>query len=81
MVPLWLITAIHGTTHPNGVVTIGGTPRPAATCQESEYRAYVLAHLPNLKYLDYRLVDEQAVISARELYQEELLDLEEQVTS
>jgi len=47
-------------------------------CQETEYRAYVLAHLKYLKYLDYRLVDEQAVVSAREQYQDELLDLEEQ---
>ena len=28
-------------------------------CRETEYRAYVLAHLKYLKYLDYRLVDEQ----------------------
>jgi len=46
-------------------------------CQETEYRPYVLAHLKYLKYLDYRLVDEQAVISAREQYQDELLDMEE----
>lgn len=46
-------------------------------CQESEYRAYVLAHLKHVKYLDYRLVDDQAITSAREQYQDELLDLEE----
>jgi len=50
-------------------------------CQETEYRAYVLAHLKYLKYLDYRLVDEGAVTAAREQYQEELLDLEEQEAS
>ena len=46
-------------------------------CQEGEYRSYVLAHLKHLKYLDYRLVDEQAVTAAREQYQDELLDMEE----
>ena len=30
-------------------------------CQEEEYRRYVLAHLKHIKYLDYRLVDQQAV--------------------
>jgi len=45
--------------------------------QDAEYRAYVLAHLKYLKYLDYRLVDEQAVTSAKEQYQDELLDLKE----
>merc|ERR1712185_189991 len=37
-------------------VTFVGNP----FCQEVEYRAYVLAHLKYLKYLDYRLVDELA---------------------
>jgi len=46
-------------------------------CQESEYRAYVLAHLKHVKYLDYRLVDEATVQNARELFQEALLDMEE----
>jgi len=46
-------------------------------CQEPEYRPYVLAHLKYLKYLDYRLVDEQAVTSAREQYQDELQEMEE----
>ena len=46
-------------------------------CQEDEYRRYVLAHLKNLKYLDYRLVDQQATAQAKEQYQDELLDLEE----
>ena len=38
---------------------------------------YVLAHLKHIKYLDYRLVDQQAVAVAKEQYQDELLDLEE----
>jgi len=46
-------------------------------CQETEYRPYVLAFLKHLKYLDYRLVDEQAVQSAREQYQDELQDMQE----
>jgi len=46
-------------------------------CQEEEYRRYVLAHLKHIKYLDYRLVDQQAVGQAKEQYQDELLDLEE----
>ena len=39
--------------------------------------SYVLAHLKHIKYLDYRLVDQQAVAQAKEQYQDELLDLEE----
>jgi len=46
-------------------------------CQDEEYRRYVLAHLKHIKYLDYRLVDQQAVSSAKEQYQDELLELEE----
>ena len=49
-------------------------------CQEDEYRRYVLAHLKFIKYLDYRLVDEQAVSQAKEQYQDELLDMEETET-
>ena len=30
---------------------------------------YVLAHLKHIKYLDYRLVDQQAVAAAKEQYQ------------
>ena len=46
-------------------------------CQEEDYRRYVLAHLKYVKYLDYRLVDQQAVAQAKEQYQDELLDMEE----
>ena len=46
-------------------------------CQEVEYRPYVLAHLKHLKYLDYRLVDEQAVTAAREQYQDDVQEMEE----
>ena len=54
-------------------VTLVGNP----FCQEDEYRRYVLAHLKFVRYLDYRLVDEQAVSQAKEQYQDELLDMEE----
>lgn len=50
---------------------------PPPQPQETEYRPYVLAFLKHLKYLDYRLVDEQAVQSAREQYQDELQDMQE----
>ena len=33
---------------------------------------YVLAHLKYIKYLDYRLVDQQAVGQAKEQYQDEV---------
>jgi len=46
-------------------------------CQEDDYRRYVLAHLKHIKYLDYRLVDQQAVSTAKEQYQDELLEMEE----
>lgn len=55
------------------MVTLTGNP----VCKDPEYRSYVLAHLKHLKYLDYRLVDPAQVLSAREQYQEELLDLED----
>ena len=36
------------------------------------HRRYVLAHLKHIKYLDYRLVDQQAVGQAKEQYQDEV---------
>ena len=45
--------------------------------RESEYRMYVLAYLIELKYLDYAMVVKSEVVSAREQYQDELLDVEE----
>lgn len=45
--------------------------------QDPEYRSYVLSHIKNLKYLDYRLVQQEAVLQAKEQYQDEMIELEE----
>ena len=61
----------------------GDVSAPLAACDHTEPRCdargrrYVLAHLKHIKYLDYRLVDQQAVATAKEQYQDELLDLDE----
>jgi len=44
---------------------------------EAEYRTYILAYMRNLKYLDYAMVLQSEIASAREQYQDELLDVEE----
>jgi len=54
-------------------VNFAGNP----LCQEAEYRPYALAHLPRVKYLDYRMVDEQAVQAAKEQYQDRLQEMQE----
>merc|ERR1712232_1169192 len=47
-------------------------------CQDDQYNQHVLAYLPNLKYLDYMLIDRKAVDQAREGYNlEELTELRE----
>jgi hypothetical protein len=47
-------------------------------CQHDSYNQHVLAYLPNLKYLDYMLIDRKAVDQAREGYNlEELTELRE----
>jgi oligoribonuclease (3'-5' exoribonuclease) len=38
-------------------INLGGNP----VCQLEEYKTFVIAHLPVLNYLDYRLVDPNAV--------------------
>jgi len=58
------------------VVTLEGNP----VCKDPEYRFFVLAYLPNLKYVDYALVGPSEVISAREQYQDELLEAQERET-
>ena len=55
------------------LVNLAGNP----ICQDPEYRPYVLSHLKHLKYLGYRLVDPAAVRAAREQYQDELMEIEE----
>lgn len=46
-------------------------------CKEGEYRRHVLAYLNQLTYLDYSMVTKAESTAARELYQDELLDVEE----
>mmetsp|Transcript_13763 Transcript_13763/g.29764 ORF Transcript_13763/g.29764 Transcript_13763/m.29764 type:complete len:277 (-) Transcript_13763:1483-2313(-) len=55
------------------LVTLDGNP----VCKDPEYRMYVLAYLDCLKYLDYALVEKNEIISAREQYQDELLEAHE----
>ncbi|XP_064618992.1 dynein regulatory complex subunit 3-like [Lineus longissimus] len=45
-------------------------------CDLSEYKVFVIAHLPNLDYLDYRLIDENSKGSAYELYQTAIEELD-----
>ncbi|RKO84920.1 hypothetical protein BDK51DRAFT_12687, partial [Blyttiomyces helicus] len=47
-------------------------------CKNANYRHYVLAHMRSLKYLDYRLVDEESVAAAREKYIDDLIAQEEE---
>jgi len=55
------------------LVTLEGNP----VCKDPEYRMYVLAHLEHLRYLDYSLIERSEVVTAREQYQDELLEAEE----
>jgi len=55
------------------LVTVEGNP----VCSDPECRIYILAYLPSLKYLDYALIDENEVISAKEQNQDELLEAQE----
>ena len=55
------------------MLTLSGNP----VCEEVEYKTTALAFLTNLCYLDYEMVQEREVISAKEQYQDELIDLED----
>ena len=55
------------------LINLAGNP----ICSDGEYRPYVLSHIKDLKYLDYRMVSENAVNQAKEHYQDELLIIEE----
>eukprot|EP00976_Prorocentrum_cordatum_P084741 1185782-Prorocentrum_minimum.AAC.2 len=59
--------------HELRLVNLAGNP----FCKDPEYFSYVLSHIKNLKYLDYRLVDKNSVTTARDVYQDELLELEQ----
>jgi hypothetical protein len=43
--------------------------------KSQDYKPYCLAHLKNLKYLDYRLFVDEAVLTAKEQFKESLADL------
>ncbi|KAI9357346.1 hypothetical protein DFJ73DRAFT_821505 [Zopfochytrium polystomum] len=49
-----------------------------ALCKSVNYRHYILAHIRGLKYLDYRLIDEESVAAAREKYIDDLIAIEEE---
>lgn len=42
------------------------------------YRSYILAHIRNLKYLDYRLVDDESVKQSKDKYLDDLIAIEEE---
>jgi hypothetical protein len=58
------------------MVNLEGNP----VCNDPEYRMFILAHLKSLKYLDYSLVHDSDVITAKEQYQDEMLEIEERET-
>ena len=55
------------------MLTLKGNP----IYDEAEYKMTVLAYVDNLKYLDYALVDQAELHTAKEQYHDELLDVEE----
>jgi len=55
------------------LVNLSGNP----ICREANYHSYLLSHIRNLTYLDYRRVKADEVQAAMELHQDEMLDLRE----
>eukprot|EP00500_Bicosoecida_sp_ms1_P011504 CAMPEP_0203819972 /NCGR_PEP_ID=MMETSP0115-20131106/38108_1 /ASSEMBLY_ACC=CAM_ASM_000227 /TAXON_ID=33651 /ORGANISM="Bicosoecid sp, Strain ms1" /LENGTH=530 /DNA_ID=CAMNT_0050728969 /DNA_START=179 /DNA_END=1771 /DNA_ORIENTATION=+ len=55
------------------LVNMDGNP----VCEDPDYRTVCLAYLKPLKYLDYEMVDPSEVQRAKELCQDDLLELEE----
>ncbi|GAX80910.1 hypothetical protein CEUSTIGMA_g8345.t1 [Chlamydomonas eustigma] len=55
------------------LVNLAGNP----FCKEHDYRSYVLSHIKDLTYLDYRRVAANDVNSAMEQHQDEMIDLQE----
>ncbi|KAJ3107631.1 Dynein regulatory complex subunit 3 [Phlyctochytrium planicorne] len=47
-------------------------------CKNPNFKHYVLAHIRGLKYLDYRLVDEESIAASREKYIDDLIAMEEE---
>ena len=55
------------------ILNLAGNP----ICTNEDYRQYVLAHIKDLRYLDYRLIDAGAVQGSRDRYQDAILEIEE----
>jgi len=47
-------------------------------CMDKNYKTYILANLKNLKYLDYRLINQEEVEKSRAVYLDDLIALEEE---
>jgi hypothetical protein len=56
------------------LINLAGNP----ISSEVDYKAYVISHLKNLTYLDYRRIYPAEVQQAREQFQDEVTELEEQ---
>lgn len=56
------------------LVNLAGNP----ICKEHDYRSYVLSHIKDLTYLDYRRVAGEDVHAAMEQHQDEMIELQEQ---
>ena len=54
------------------LVNLAGNP----VCEEEDYKPYVLSHVRGLKYLDHRIVRDEAVAAAREQYADEMTEIE-----
>ncbi|EFJ51609.1 hypothetical protein VOLCADRAFT_73327 [Volvox carteri f. nagariensis] len=55
------------------LVNLAGNP----ICKDHDYRSYVLSHIKDLIYLDYRRVNPADVQAAREQHQDEMIELQE----
>eukprot|EP00947_MAST-08B_sp_MAST-8B-sp1_P002188 g2188.t1 len=55
------------------MLNLKGNPLTA----DPDYRMFTIAHLSHLQYLDYSLVELKELVTAKETYQDTLMDLEE----
>eukprot|EP01029_Cantina_marsupialis_P000265 TRINITY_DN10232_c0_g2_i1.p1 TRINITY_DN10232_c0_g2~~TRINITY_DN10232_c0_g2_i1.p1 ORF type:complete len:519 (-),score=168.84 TRINITY_DN10232_c0_g2_i1:120-1676(-) len=55
------------------LVNLEGNP----ICRDTDYKLYVLAHLKNLKYLDFKRVHQEEIAAALEAFQVERAELDE----
>ena len=46
-------------------------------CKQEEYRAFTLAHLESIEFLDYSLIGSDEVVAAKETFQDEMIILQE----